>query len=815
MQEKFALRKTLKKVAAVGTSLAMVGVTISGALAAGLGDYSKDFSKSNSVVVFGAAGSDSAAVNDVLAGLPGSAGGTTTTVETVAGALSLEDFDEGEDADFEPGVLLNSTSAFGKNCFTDNDDIGLEEWDQNVNIDIDQDYKVHEEFCFGLNGRTPKLSCSLAELDEDYGTNCMILTQKTGLNYSLIFEKALPVSNRVVNATTTKQINIDSFLGKKLKISGGSTGSPATQFTALVGDEYNLKTGDKVVVDGHTVELIAIDANEVLVSVDGDAKTIDENKNYRFSGDVEIHVDSAIETKDGQGLAVLFVGNQASETFTNGDHAAGEDDKYYLWEWMLGNLNGGFPVIGINLAENLNSDNTNLKDEVMDLGLLRGNRRHMLPGDYICLPNYHECLVFEGEVKEMSRCEVKFAATGDTEDLPGTNSSSYTSSKILEVDSSGCGNNKGLKVDTGADGTVDTDTDRVLLFWDDALDGDQDGKIPGELLVYYENSDGNITRVNRSTSAYGWDADTAEINTTTDVGSALFEIKNDDYDNAAVVLLGFTNTTGGGFPNFVFTSRQAYGPTVALLGIELDDEGGRTNGIAPRLQFEAGLASGTGNGIVNLGAQKGADTTKWLRYASNASNYKLSSDSDANSSISGLDEDVMANSGVIVKDPEGNYDSDEIILEVPNDDEFKFKVRVAQPKEGKVKVTTTGGVAAGDVSMSDEEVDLATVGKNVVAVGGPAVNKATAELLGVAFPTYGADVTGLAEGLAVVERKTMASGKAALLVYGWEQDDTRRAAVLLKDPAVFAQKLSDAGKSDADSVTVSGTSLEVAGITVA
>ena len=61
----------------------------------------------------------------------------------------------------------------------------------------------------------------------------------------------------------------------------------------------------------------------------------------------------------------------------------------------------------------------------------------------------------------------------------------------------------------------------------------------------------------------------------------------------------------------------------------------------------------------------------------------------------------------------------------------------------------------------------------------------------------------------------MSNGKMALLVYGWEEDDTRRAAVLLKDPAVLVQKLSDAGKSDADSVTVTGTDLTVAGITVA
>src|SRR3990167_1862447 len=87
MQEKFALRKTLRKVAAVGTSLAMVGITVSGALAAGLGDYPSTLGFNNvagqTVVVYGAS-ADMAAAQDVLAGLPGGAVVTTSGTTTAA-----------------------------------------------------------------------------------------------------------------------------------------------------------------------------------------------------------------------------------------------------------------------------------------------------------------------------------------------------------------------------------------------------------------------------------------------------------------------------------------------------------------------------------------------------------------------------------------------------------------------------------------------------------------------------------------------------------------------------------------------------------
>ncbi len=828
MQEKFALRKTLKKVAAIGTSLAMVGVTLSGAMAAGLSDYGSTFSRSNTVVVFGEAGTDSVAVSDVVAGLPGAA--ASTAGEVVAGALSVDDFEQGERENFEPGNNLNDTAAFGARCFTDSDSSGLTDWEQNIDINTDADYDVHEEFCFSRGASTARLTTALHALDDDLGTEPILFMPSGGLNYSVIFEEDLPTGNRFANASTADEIILENFLGGKLLVTGATVAG--TSITALVGDQFQIHSGDTIVSDDCTLELIAVDTSTVHINVNGVAENVDEGESKRVTSGCEVYVSSVIETTDGEGIAIMFLGDQAAETFTDGDHYAGEDENHFLWEWDLAALQNARPLVGVILNENMQSDRTDFEDEIMDLNLLRANRRHLAVGDYICLPNYHQCLVLEGANAETTRCTIKFAP--DKKDLPGTPAntawfgaeSTYSDAEVLEIEASGCGTDKGLRVTTDAGASYSVETDKVYLFRDSNLlsnvhnDAGEGGAVAdtnttyGEVILYYENTNSNITGpFNLSARGLGYDAISA--NGTFGTEAKLFEIDHDDFDNLEVNLWSLVNSTSGATRphdqpvRLDTTGTSGLAPTnssvMALLRIELDDEGATTDGSSPSLWFEAGFDSATTNGIDRLGAITGEDTYKWVRYANNAS--------ATNSSISDFDNDVVANSGIIVKAIEDLYDSDEFELDVPNDDEYEWWVKVAKPKEGVV--ATGGTVVSSSVSMSDQEVgDINTLGKNVVAVGGPAVNEVAAELLGVDFPTYGADLAGLEEGTAVLEMKSLSGGKQAVLVYGWEQDDTRRAAVLLRDPSVLSQKLEDAGLSSADSATVTGTDFSVAGITV-
>ena len=96
MQERLALRKTLKKVAAVGAGVAMMGMTMTGALAAemDLAQYPSGlgFGGSDTVLVVGSAADaeDSIAATDIQGGLPQDSSTTTTSGSLVEGSTEAE-----------------------------------------------------------------------------------------------------------------------------------------------------------------------------------------------------------------------------------------------------------------------------------------------------------------------------------------------------------------------------------------------------------------------------------------------------------------------------------------------------------------------------------------------------------------------------------------------------------------------------------------------------------------------------------------------------------------------------------------------------
>ncbi|MEM5806411.1 MAG: S-layer protein [Candidatus Aenigmatarchaeota archaeon] len=108
------------------------------------------------------------------------------------------------------------------------------------------------------------------------------------------------------------------------------------------------------------------------------------------------------------------------------------------------------------------------------------------------------------------------------------------------------------------------------------------------------------------------------------------------------------------------------------------------------------------------------------------------------------------------------------------------------------------------VAKLDTEVDLATVDKNLVVVGGPYVNRVAAALLNVPYRNFDAiktlyeDLGAIDKGL--VKAFDLGGGKVALLVAGWRAEDTRLAASVLQQYERFADKLA-AG----DTLIIGGT----------
>lgn len=116
-------------------------------------------------------------------------------------------------------------------------------------------------------------------------------------------------------------------------------------------------------------------------------------------------------------------------------------------------------------------------------------------------------------------------------------------------------------------------------------------------------------------------------------------------------------------------------------------------------------------------------------------------------------------------------------------------VKIKHPAEqayGDIFVSEPGvtlskeGGALGGVTVEDIEVDSVS-GKNLVVIGGSCINRAAARILGITIETCGADFTtatgvGANQALIKVITSPYNSAKIAMLVAGYEAEDTTRAA---------------------------------------
>jgi hypothetical protein len=94
---------------------------------------------------------------------------------------------------------------------------------------------------------------------------------------------------------------------------------------------------------------------------------------------------------------------------------------------------------------------------------------------------------------------------------------------------------------------------------------------------------------------------------------------------------------------------------------------------------------------------------------------------------------------------------------------------------GDISSTTEGGV----MSLTDSEA-MSMTSKNLVVVGGSAINSITAKLLGSAY--HGEEftaVTDVAAGEFLIQSFAWGSGKTALLVAGYNAEDTTKASTAL------------------------------------
>jgi len=162
--------------------------------------------------------------------------------------------------------------------------------------------------------------------------------------------------------------------------------------------------------------------------------------------------------------------------------------------------------------------------------------------------------------------------------------------------------------------------------------------------------------------------------------------------------------------------------------------------------------------------------------------------------------------GFIIRDPKSNGDSDQLEFAVPSE-QLKATVVV----QGSTSTTTiTNGTAikkavpiVDNIARLDTDSGMAalTQSKNLILVGGPCVNTLTAQALGLPAGTCGnASTVPVNNAMIKIVNNAFTNGLTALVVAGWEADNTRAACSVLQQFSSYTAGLTGTG------VEVDGTS---------
>lgn len=156
-----------------------------------------------------------------------------------------------------------------------------------------------------------------------------------------------------------------------------------------------------------------------------------------------------------------------------------------------------------------------------------------------------------------------------------------------------------------------------------------------------------------------------------------------------------------------------------------------------------------------------------------------------------------------------NDDDDNSIVIEYNEDEVVAKAFVSEDLTNIPELGTTTGSGIAPIAVMDDQIDNVKT-KNIIAIGGSAINKVAAELLGISYPTYGSDsawtaatgVDGAGKAVVKLMNSPYTTGKYAMLVAGWEGTDTTRAAKALREGTPALAGMSTTLNTATSTVTV-------------
>ena len=151
----------------------------------------------------------------------------------------------------------------------------------------------------------------------------LLFTQKGAVSYTYKFDDVIDYTE--ISEDETLEIN---FLGNDIEI----VEMDANEFTYKIADEYELQVDEELIVGEHVIKLLGIseEGDDILVSVDDEIKAIDKDDTEKF-GDIEITNTRAFLGKTVQ-FAKIEVGTDVLQTIEDGDEYI-KDNENFVWEF--------------------------------------------------------------------------------------------------------------------------------------------------------------------------------------------------------------------------------------------------------------------------------------------------------------------------------------------------------------------------------------------------------------------------------------------------------------------------------------------------
>jgi hypothetical protein len=412
-----------------------------------------------------------------------------------------------------------------------------------------------------------------------------------------------------------------------------------------------------------------------------------------------------------------------------------------------------------------------------------GSTQYLVAGEKISLPNDYGDLEYEGWNTNMF-------ATITVEPVGGT-ISAYNSSDETQA----FGNLNGIKISSDVSGslvsTSNNGYDSAYLLFNYSLNALDHVPV---FFGFYDTSKQKIMVDG------GIDAQDAAM-TAGEMVSKIIDFGNATVDPMNILTyplkLKYSNAGDAEFYLNVTVASTAYGSDRIIHTLAAGPSA------ASGFTLKAGFANKTAASLTQTFEFKlGSTAASAQSYEVNATTHNIERDAGKKS------QEIVADRGLILQDTNAYGSSDKVVFKIP------FKALNATVYFGKKGEGVSGDTVSytsypsipitSAVARLDSELTTADKAKNLIAVGGPAVNSVAADALGLDYPTYGqeaADALGIAEGQGAISvlDNPYTTGMYAMVVAGWDVDNTRAAASALQ---LYDTKL--AGIT-ASAVVVTGT----------